>query len=105
MKSKIEYKTEDGFGVTIDIEFLENVEGQAKFKATAKVLKVEDMEGQHERDDIGLLISTAMHHLLEMKHHKDIWEVVTENFQITETFLEEPTLGIPNVFGALSTQA
>ena len=100
MKAKFEYKTEDGFGVEINIEPTgKQMPDGPEFKAVVEVMKTEELASLQEtgaRDEVDMVMATGMRQVMEMISWPEMWEVETKNFKVAMT-----SEGAPGVEGMM----
>lgn len=108
-KTKFEYLTEEGFGLTIGVETTGNEEGKGpQYKAVVNVHKAAELSELTEKDIlVDLTMATGMRQVMEMMHWPEMFEVETIGFQVG---MGEPGAdgapGIPGLmFGGPATEA
>ena len=105
MKAKIEYLLENGTVMKIEIQ--PSGKEEPEFIATATILNGELFE-ESKSDTLDMIMSSAMKHVIEMKSWPEMYEIVTTNFQIGQTPMDDKPdaeMGLGLLFGGPRNEA
>jgi hypothetical protein len=106
-KTKFEYLTEDGFGLTIEITSVPPEQEGPKFIANVTINKPEELSEGETNDMIDMTMATGMRQVMEMISWPEMFKVNTLNFQMAMGADGDSTEGmIPGlIMGGPPTQA